>query len=86
MAFSGGDARFLVCLTNEPDFQIIFLDIARMKPISYGFLGNYVSRISINPKENHVICLSGPNYLKLPRVQENSFKPFNDISKVILYT
>ena len=31
MAFSGGDARFLVCMTGEPDYQIIFLDIARMK-------------------------------------------------------
>lgn len=31
IAFSHADARFLVCLTGAPDYQIIFLDIARMK-------------------------------------------------------
>ena len=33
LAFSGGDARFLFCMTNEPDYHIVFLDIARMKVI-----------------------------------------------------
>ena len=52
VAFSHQDSRFMVCLTGEPDFQIIFLDIARMKPLAHAVLGTDISRISISPKDN----------------------------------
>lgn len=37
LAFSGGDARFLVCMTGPPTYQILFLDIARMKVFTHIF-------------------------------------------------
>lgn len=41
--------------------------------------------MTINPKENHMIGLTGPNVCKLLRVQENSFKPLNEILNVFIY-
>lgn len=35
MAFSGSDARFIVALTGAPEYQLIFIDLARMKVMFY---------------------------------------------------
>lgn len=82
LAFSGGDARFLVCMTGSPSYQIMFLDIARMKQLGMATLGHAISRLCINPKENHVISFSGQNMMKILRVQENQFKQLNEISQL----
>lgn len=52
VAFSHQDSRFMVCLTGEPDYKVIFLDIARMKPLAQAVLGTDITRISISPKDN----------------------------------
>ena len=51
----------MICLTGEPDYQIIFLDIARMKPLAHAVLGTDITRISISPKDNHMVAVSGKN-------------------------
>lgn len=73
MAFSHKDAHFMVCLTGEPDYQVIFLDIARMRSLAHAVLGTDITRISISPKDNHMVAISGRNCFKVLRVQENSF-------------
>ena len=58
----------MICLTGEPDYQIIFLDIARMKPLAHAVLGTDITRISISPKDNHMVAVSGKNCFKILRV------------------
>ena len=55
--------------------MVLFLDIARMKPIGYTKLTCFsnnvtpsIIRLTINPKENHMIGLTGPYICKLLRV------------------
>lgn len=54
LAFSHQDCRFLVCLTGEPDYQILFLNTPKMKPIAHAALGGDVTKISISPKDNSI--------------------------------
>ena len=80
LSFSHQDSRFLIVLTGPPDYLILFLD-SRMKALASSSLGNEISRISISPKDNHMVCMSGKNYFKIMRVQENSFIPLSETIK-----
>jgi hypothetical protein len=44
-----------------------------MKPLAHAVLGTDITRISISPKDNHMVAISGRNCFKVLRVQENSF-------------
>ena len=68
MAFSS-DSRFLVCLTEAPEFKLVFIDLlANKKDLAGAQLGLTINRISISPKDNHLIAISGPNCFKVLRV------------------
>jgi hypothetical protein len=73
MSFSH-DSRFLVCLTEGPEFKLVFIDLlANKKDLAGAHLGMQITRISISPKDNHMVAISGPNCFKILRVQESSF-------------
>lgn len=38
------------------------------------------TRVSISPRDNHVVAVSGDKILKILRVQENTFKYLGDIT------
>ena len=40
------------------------------------------TRVSISPKDNHVVAVSGDKIFKILRVQENTFKYLGDIANV----
>lgn len=73
MAFSY-DSRFLVCLTEEPEFKLVFIDLlANKKNLAGTTIGLPISKISIKPSDNHMVAVSGPNMFRILRVQESSF-------------
>ncbi|CAD8162078.1 unnamed protein product [Paramecium pentaurelia] len=78
MAFSHTDSRFLLCLTGPPDYLLIFVDLIRMKHLALSAIGQELTRVSISPKDNHMVAVSGKNYFKILRVQENSFISLTD--------
>jgi hypothetical protein len=41
-----------------------------------------VDRITISPKNSHLICASGGNLVRLFKVEEYAFKPLDDIRKL----
>jgi len=68
MSFSN-DSRFLVCLTEGPEFKLVFIDLlANKKDLAGAHLGMPITRISISPKDNHMVAISGPNCFKILRV------------------
>lgn len=66
------DSRLLCLLTNEPDYQLLYLDFQRMKIVGCLNIQKPVNRIAINPKESHFVVISGENFLKFYKVRENS--------------
>jgi hypothetical protein len=53
MAFSY-DSRFLVCLTENPEYKLVFIDLlANKKDIAGAVLKLPISKITISPHDNH---------------------------------
>lgn len=40
------------------------------------------TRVSISPRDNHVVTVSGDRIFKILRVQENTFKYLGDVANV----
>lgn len=49
-----------------------------MKTMASSMVGVEITRISISPKDNHMVAASGRNYFRILRVQENSFISLTD--------
>lgn len=72
------DSKLICLVTNEPDYQMLYLDFHKMKIIGSLNINKPISRISINPKESHYVAASGnplnlgENILRLYKIRENS--------------
>ena len=59
MAFSY-DSRFLACLTEAPEYRLVFIDIlANKKDVAGVTLKIPITKVSISPKDNHMVAISG---------------------------
>lgn len=59
MAFSY-DSRFLSCLTDGPEYKLVFIDIlANKKDVAGVTLRVPINKVSISPKDNHMVAISG---------------------------
>lgn len=68
MAFST-DSRFLVCLTGEPEYKLVFIDLlANKKNLAGTIIQQPINKISIKPSDNHMVAVSGPNMFRILRV------------------
>jgi len=68
MAFSS-ESRFLACLTEDPEFKLVFLDLlSNKKNLAGTTIGLPITKISIKPTDNHMVAISGPSLFKLLRV------------------
>lgn len=45
-------------------------------------LGIGATRVSISPKDNHIVAVTGDRIMKILRVHETSFKSMGDITNV----
>mmetsp|Transcript_2049 Transcript_2049/g.1877 ORF Transcript_2049/g.1877 Transcript_2049/m.1877 type:complete len:217 (-) Transcript_2049:3635-4285(-) len=81
MAFAE-DTRFLVMLTGYQDSQIVFLNTSTTKLMGSYTLSPGATRVSISPKDSHVVAVSGDKLMKILRVQENTFKPLAEITNL----
>ncbi len=45
-------------------------------------LGVGATRVSISPKDNHIVAVTGDKMLKILRVHETSFKSMGDVINV----
>ncbi|EGR29862.1 WD repeat protein [Ichthyophthirius multifiliis] len=73
MCFSH-DSRFLACLTDSPEYKLVFIDLlANKKDIAGLILKIPITKVTISPKDNHQVAISGINCFKILRVQEGSF-------------
>jgi len=51
---------------------------------TYTITGNGATRVSISPKDNHIVAVTGDKILKILRVQENTFNSLGDVVNVII--
>jgi hypothetical protein len=59
------------------------VDISKHKTLAEShFTIKDVEKISISPKNSHLICASGGNSLKIFKVEEYAFKPLEEIRKL----
>ena len=68
MAFSY-ESRFLVCLTEDPEYKLAFLDLlSNKKSVAGTTIGMPITKVSIKPSDNHMVAVSGPNLFRILRV------------------
>ena len=72
LAFST-DGKFLAALTNEPDYQLIFVDIFKQKIIATAIYGINATTLNFSQVDNHIVSISAINSFKILRVQDSSF-------------
>ncbi|EAR88012.2 WD domain, G-beta repeat protein (macronuclear) [Tetrahymena thermophila SB210] len=78
MAFSY-DSRFIACLTEAPEYRLVFIDIlANKKDVAGVTLRIPITKVSISPKDNHMVAISGLNCFKILRVQKSAFVYIGD--------
>ena len=71
------------CLVGEPYNKLIYVDISKNKPLAEShFTMKDVDKISISPKNSHLICASGENSIRIFKVEEYAFKPLDEIKKL----
>jgi len=74
MAFSY-DSRFIACLTEAPEYRLVFIDIlANKKDVAGVTLKIPITKVSISPKDNHMVAISGKqkkNKLKIIKKIQN---------------
>lgn len=78
MKFSD-DSRFMILLTSGPEFKLLFLEVSnKIKEIASGILASSIqapiTKLTISPKDNHLITICGNQTFKQFRVQESSMK------------
>lgn len=72
-----------MCLiTNEPDYQLIYLDLSRLRIVGVLNLNRPVSRIAIHPQESHYVLVCGENFLKSYKIREQSVYVQPDVNKL----
>lgn len=73
----------MCCLIGDPHNKLIFIDVSRNKALAEStFTVKDIDKISISPKNSHLICASGGATLRLFKVEEYTFKPLDDIRRV----
>jgi WD40 repeat protein len=81
LAFSY-DSRFLAIMGEEPGYCAILWDWLKEKVLGDCRMETPISRITVSPKDGHLLATTGLNHWKVWRVQENSFKQQPMISGV----
>lgn len=76
------DSRYIACVTDEHDCQIVFYDLMRNKLVGTTSMANPVSKIAVNPKDSHTVSISGPEIFKIFRVHESSLRNPTDVLKL----
>lgn len=83
IVFSYSEPQFMCCLIGDPHNKLIFIDVSRNKALAEStFTVKDIDKISISPKNSHLICASGGATLRLFKVEEYTFKPLDDIRRV----
>jgi WD40 repeat protein len=67
-------------VNGPPNYIVIVYDWYRDRAVGTFPLRTEVSRITISPKDNHMICTTGPSHWKVWRVEESTFKTFGMFS------
>lgn len=68
-----------MCITGPPEFKLVYLDTSsKIKDLAESALVLPVNKISIQPRDNHIVALSGPNVFKIVRMQEGAFVYVNE--------
>jgi hypothetical protein len=68
------DSRYIVALTSEPEYKLVYFDIRSNKEdLPSTVLGIPITKIAMSKDNRNIISLSGENYFKLIRVQEDLF-------------
>jgi hypothetical protein len=75
IAFAPSQPKYACCLTGEPDFQLIFLDISRSRGLAVSnFPVENATSIAISPTQSHTITCAGKNLFRFYKVEDYSFK------------
>lgn len=70
-------------MTSEPDNQLMFLDISRSRGLAVSnFSVEGTDSIAICPTQSHLISCAGRNIFKLFKVEDYSFKAYEEVKKL----
>ena len=70
-------------MLGEPHCKFLFVDIYKNKSLAESsFNTKDIDRITICPYNSHLVCVSGGNILKVFKIEEYSFKPYDEIRKI----
>lgn len=78
------ESRFIACVTNETEPQLVFYDLKKSKHPNTTTLDSQAEKVTINPDDTHVIAVTGNQLLKVFRVQDSSIRAFGNVPKMDL--
>jgi hypothetical protein len=78
------ESRFIACVTDENEPQLVFHDLKKNKQPVASTLETAVDKITINPEDTHTVAVTGDQFLKVFRVHESSVRPMGSITKLDL--
>ena len=67
MAFSY-DSRFLAVVGDEPDYTAVLWDWYKEKVLGDFRMETLITRITVSPRDGHLLATTGPNHWKFWRV------------------